>query len=160
MVFGTATIGMPISQSRCAIFSVPSPPIATMPSRPRARMLSMTSERAVDAADPAVVDDRVLERIAAVGGAEQRAAFREDAADRLVVQRDDVIGQQPLEAELDADHFRIVALQSPDRGPDHCVEARAIAAAGEDSDLFDSWLCLQIVLIGDPSSVTVMSSEP
>ena len=46
IVFGTAIIGMPISNRRCAIFSVPSPPIAMMPSRPSSLMfLSRSSER-------------------------------------------------------------------------------------------------------------------
>lgn len=68
-------------------------------------------------------------------GAEDRAATGEDAADIVEVEGSVVAVEQALEPVLEADDFVVVAGQRPvhDR-PDHCVQAGAVAACGENSD--------------------------
>ncbi len=84
-----------------------------------------------------LVDGRILERIPAVRRVEQRAALRQDAADDLRGHGDDLTGKQPLEAQLDAEHFHVVvAAGSADGGANDCVEAGAIAAPSQDADPF------------------------
>src|SRR5207237_382620 len=80
---------------------------------------------------------RVLERIAAVRRAKQRAAFRQDAADGVDGQRYDRLRHQSFEAELDAGDFEVViANGGANGGADDGVEAGTVAAAGENSDSF------------------------
>ena len=76
----------------------------------------------------------ILERIAAVGRPQQRAAFRKDAANGLSSQGDDGLRQQPFEAELNAEDVKVVIAGGADRGANDGVEARAVAAAGQNSD--------------------------
>jgi hypothetical protein len=69
------------------------------------------------------------------GRAEDGAAEGEDAADRVEVEGADVAVEQTLEAVLEADDLVAVTRDGPvDDRPDHCVQARAVAARGEDSD--------------------------
>jgi hypothetical protein len=91
---------------------------------------------AVDADGVAVrVEGRVLERIAAVCRPQQRAPLRQDAADDLGGHRDGLPGQQPFEAELDAEHLHaVIPRGGADSGADDGVEAGTVASAGEDAD--------------------------
>src|SRR5205085_2953293 len=78
----------------------------------------------------------VAERIAAVGGAEDGAAARQDAAD--VVEREFARAlrpDQPIETVFDADHLPAVAAdRALHRRADHRVQPGAIAAAGADAN--------------------------
>jgi hypothetical protein len=79
----------------------------------------------------------ILERIAAIRRAQQRAAFRQDAANLLEAKGNDGAREKAFEAELDADDFDVViADERAHRRPDHGIEPRTIAAAGEDTDAF------------------------
>ena len=124
MVFGTPTTGIPASDEH--------------PGRGE-RALAADRDERVDAvlrrqlrgvlggfAQPAALQ---------AGGAEDRAAAGEDAADRVEVERAVVAVEETLEPVLETDDFIAVPGQGAvhDR-PDHCVQAGAVAACGENSD--------------------------
>ncbi len=69
------------------------------------------------------------------GGAEDGAAAGEDAADRVEVEGAEVAVEEALEPVLEPDDFIAVTHHGTvhDRA-DHCVQAWAVAACGENSD--------------------------
>lgn len=69
------------------------------------------------------------------GRAENGAATGEDAADRVEIEGAEVAVEESLEPVLEADDFIAVTHHGTvDDRPDHCVQAWAIAACGENSD--------------------------
>jgi hypothetical protein len=95
----------------------------------------------VAAVDAAAIVERIIEGVAPVRGAEDRAGHPEQGAveEREVkLLRLDGTGHEAGGALVDADHLPAVALDRPvGHGADHGVQPRAIAAAGQDADPFD-----------------------
>ena len=82
--------------------------------------------------------DRVLERVAVVGGAEDGAAQPQDAGDVLRRQRPRPRRvEQAVEAVFEADDLDAGVERGLDDGADDGVEAGGIAAAGEHANTFD-----------------------
>ena len=78
------------------------------------------------------------EWIAAVGGAENRAAEVGDAADLVGGEgHDTVVPEQPAEAAANAVGLPAPGMRAEHNGPDDCVEAGGVAAAGGDGDPHD-----------------------
>ena len=80
---------------------------------------------------------RIGERVAAIGRAQQGAAHGQDAGDDVRAQRDriDRPRQQPVGGLADAEHFPAVAEHGAlDHGPDHCIQAGAVATAGQQAE--------------------------
>ena len=94
--------------------------------------------RAVPAA---AVRHGVIEGVALVGGAEDGAADAQQLpGEQVEIERLrlDRAREQPMGALADADHFPAVTLDGAENhGAQHRVEARAVAAAGQDSDPLD-----------------------
>ena len=83
--------------------------------------------------------DRLVKRIAAVDGAEDRAAEPEDAGDVARRQQPRLFRiDQAVEAVLEADDLDAGVVGRLDDGADDGVEAGGVAAAGEHADFFDS----------------------
>src|SRR6185312_11476076 len=128
IVFGTPTIFIPLSQSSLAMVSDPSPPIETSASMPSRRAFLFDDLSVGQLA-------RIVERIAPVRRAEDRAAEMGDAAHALARERNDlVVAHQPGEAALDAEHLPAAVDRGEHRGADDRVESRGVAAAGRDRD--------------------------
>ena len=93
--------------------------------------------------------DRIGERIAAVDGAEDRAAEPQDAGDVARRQRTRAAGfDQAVEAVLEADALDAAVAGGLDDGADDRVEAGSVAAAGENTDAFDGWHCRSTIANG------------
>ena len=130
MVLGTPTTLTPWSYSRAATPRVSSPPITTSASTPSPAMLSLIRSAPADPVAGRVGAQRVGPR-----RAEDGPAARQDAADRLDVERDGVPLERPAPAVAEPDELEPV-LRYPlaDHGPDHCVQPGAVPASGEHSD--------------------------
>jgi hypothetical protein len=122
---------------------VSSPPIgisASMPSRGDAEgVLAADRDQRLDAQPVQRREHAFDAALDAVGvrarRTEHRAAARQDPADGVQVQRHRVALEHPSPAVPEPDDL-VVVLADPlaDDGPDDGVEARAVAAAGQDAD--------------------------
>ena len=87
---------------------------------------------------------RVGDRVAAVGGADDRATLVNDAANSVTGQLDQptvgvlVRKQQPVEAVADPDHIPVAVSCRQGGRADDSVESRRVTAAGAHSDPFDA----------------------
>ena len=124
IVFGMPTTGTPASDSRWAAVSVPSPPIGISTSIP------------CRASTPFICGQPGVQALGGdAGRAERRPAAGEQTVDGGDVQRGGPVLQQPAPAVPEADYLAaVVAGRRADDGPDDCVQAGAVAPAGEDTD--------------------------
>ena len=130
MVLGTPTTLTPAACSWLATPRVSSPPIATSASTPRLDRFSLIRSRP----DMAARGRRLAERVGP-GRAEDRAAARQDAADRLHVEDHGVALERAPPAVTEPDELKAVLSRAgPHDRADHCIQAGAVTASGQDPD--------------------------
>ena len=109
IVFGTPTIFRPLRKSSCPIFCEPSPPMVMIASMPSFCELAMTSSGDVAHHLLPIFAEFVTERIAAIRGAQNRAAARQNSAHLVERQLERFFRpDQPVEAVGNADDFPVV----------------------------------------------------
>ena len=144
-VLGTPTRRSPASCRCRAIDSDPSPPIVINASiRCSSKRPSSSSVRSTSIQVPSRLLHRIGDRVATIGGAEDRATLMDDAANPVTSQLDQptvgvfVWQQQPIETVADPDDIPIAVSCRQGGRANHGVQSRRVAATGAQSDPFDA----------------------